>query len=173
MISDDVYVENISIGRAIICAPLDVDADLGILYRHVMDRGLAPRVDGNTVRLAVTVNDTALEIIVRAGNIYGVKGLRRTDANYSFLFGPGVHRLELCKGRKLERNRVRRIRRSADRLREQIFSVGEEYRSLRIRQNKLLQSIRNILTRVRLNVIGNYDVHISHHFFYNLCPFLY
>ena len=143
-----------------------MDTDFGILYRHVMDRSLASRVDRNTVRLAVSVDDAALEIIVRAGNIDGVERLCRTDANHRFLLRPRIHRLELCKGRKLEGNLVRGIRGSADRLGKQIFTVGEKYRSLRIRQNELLQSIGNILARVRLNVIGNYNVHISHHFFH-------
>ena len=45
MIADNVYVEDVGIGRAVVRAPLDVDTDLGILYGNVMDRGLSARID--------------------------------------------------------------------------------------------------------------------------------
>ena len=87
-----------------------------------------------------------------------VVSLSAAETNHSLGVIPTGHCLEDREVGKLERNRVCGISRGSYRICKQIFTVGEIYGLLGVLVYRSLYACRNVLTRVRLNVIGNNDV---------------
>ena len=153
--TNDIYVADIAVSRARVCAPLNVQTDLGVLDGNVLNSGLTSAVDGYAVSDVVTVDDTAREVIVASVYHYSIEGLSRTETDESLITVPAIHSLDDCEVRELKRYCMLGVSGSADRLGEKIFSVGEVKNAAGIVQNELLKSVGYVLTRICLNVIGN------------------
>ena len=158
--SDDVDIENIGIGRAGIGTVLDMQTDLGMLDRDILHAGFASAVDGHTVCDVIAVDDTARQIIVAAVGVDGIERFCRTETDERFFTVPALHCFDDREVGQLQRYRMIGIRRRCDRLGQQIFAVREEDDSLRVVKNQLLQGIRNVLTGICLDVVGDNNVHV-------------
>ena len=163
-VAHDIYVKNVSIRGVRVCAVLDVDAHEGILDRDLLNKRLASRVDGNSLCNSASVDDTAEDAVVASVYSDVVEGLCRAETNHSLVAIPRVSRLESCELGKLKIYRVSSVCGSADRLRKDIFTVGEIYRSVRIFVDDLLYRVGYVDTCVSLDIIGNYYVaSVLHH----------
>ena len=158
IVTDYVYGLDVSIGRAVVSAASDVKSEEGMLDGYVANRGLASALDSDTVSNHITVDDTALKVIVASVSVDCVIRLSRAESYHSLLVIPALSSLKDSKVGELERNCGLGLTRGADRLCKNILTVGEIDGLHGVGVDDALNSIGNVLTRISLKIICNYNV---------------
>ena len=158
VVTYDIYGVYIRVRRAAVCTSLYMYAYLRVLDRHVADRGLTSALNSDTVSHHIAVDDTAVEVVVASVGINIVIRLSRAESHDSLAAAPIRRRLENCVVGEVERYAVYGISRGSYRLCNNILTVGEIYRLVGIVVDYLLYLVRKILARIRLEIIGYYDI---------------
>ena len=92
--TNDIYVADITVGRAGVCAPLYVQTYFGVLDRNVFNSCFTAAIDGYAVSNVVSVDDTARKIVVASVYHYSVERLSRAKTDKRFITVPRLHSLD-------------------------------------------------------------------------------
>ena len=161
-VADDVDVRDVRVGRAVVCASSDVEADARVLDVDLFDDGFAAAVDGDAVRHVAAVDDAARDGIQVADGTDVVGGMDAAEADDWFAFWPAVNfRLQNGVVGELKIDAFRGLRRRAKRFGEEINTVWEEEGAVRIGGDESLEGVGNVCLAVGLDGIRDDDISFS------------
>ena len=139
-VADDVDVRDVRVGRTVVRASSDVEADARVLNIYLFDDGFAAAVDGDAVRDVAAVDDTTRDGIQVADGADVVGWMDAAEADDGLAFRPAFgFRLQNGIVGELEIDAFRRFRRRAERLGKKIDAVREEEGAVRIGVNESLE----------------------------------
>ena len=158
-VADDVDVRDVRVGRSVVCASSDVEADACVLDVDLFDDGFAAAVDGDAVCHVAAVDDAACDGIQVADGADVVGGMDAAEADDGLAFRPAVNfRLQNGVVGELKIDTFRGLSGCAERFGKQINAVGEEKRTVWIGGDESLKSVGNISLAVGLDGVGDDDI---------------
>lgn len=143
-VADDVHVEDVAVGRAVVRAALDVDAHAHVLDRDIADARLASAVDRDAVRDAASVQHAAREAVVAANRADVVRRMARAEPHQGLGGGPPRRGLEDGVVGEAQVHAPARMRGREDGLREEVRAVREVERAVGVRVDETLQGVRHV-----------------------------